>query len=127
MALSVRQSKWKKTIEKDKYSIQSAASLTIVIPWVRVCQMERTSRWTLRSNEAKSEAGPEWWNGQADGKFVDVPTLSSFAAMLAATPCQGSTLPRRLLFIDIHEYEELEKELNATGQFCNRIEEYDLR
>ena len=50
-----------------KYEQSAVASLTVIIPWYRHCQMERTSRWTV-SAEGK------WYNGKADGEFVDVPT-----------------------------------------------------
>jgi hypothetical protein len=50
-----------------KYEQSAVASLTVIVPWYRHCQMERTSRWTV-SAEGK------WYNGKADGEFVDVPT-----------------------------------------------------
>ena len=59
--------KWKATMADGKYEQSAVASLTVIIPWYRHCQMERTSRWTV-SAEGK------WYNGKADGEFVDVPT-----------------------------------------------------
>lgn len=82
--------------------------------------MERTSRWTVKDGQ--------WFNGKAEGEFVDAPTLLSFAELLASAPCDGAhPVPRRLLFIDVHEYEALENTLHATGQFANQLCTYDFR
>ena len=91
--------KWKATMADGKYEESAVASLTVIIPWYRHCQMERTSRWTV-SPEGK------WYNGKADGEFVDVPTCQSFAAMLSSLPIPGArpAPPQQLLLIDIHEY-----------------------
>ena len=42
------------------YDSCSVASLTIVVPWYRHCQMERTSRWTVTTGK--------WDNGAPDGE-----------------------------------------------------------
>ena len=104
--------------EDELYDVCHVASLTIIVPWVRSCQMERTCRWTIDST--KSLTTDKWDNSKPDGEFVDVPTLSTFAAMLSATPCDDSfAIARRCLFIDIHEYADLEISLNASMQWSN--------
>mmetsp|Transcript_38336 Transcript_38336/g.124701 ORF Transcript_38336/g.124701 Transcript_38336/m.124701 type:complete len:533 (+) Transcript_38336:58-1656(+) len=115
--------KWKQTMADGAYDSCSVASLTIVVPWYRHCQMERTSRWTVTTGK--------WDNGKPDGEFVDVPTCQSFAAMLSALPlppparCAAPPPPQQLLLLDIHEYEDLEATLNSTGRWANRRREYD--
>ena len=94
--------KWKATMADGKYEESAVASLTVIIPWYRHCQMERTSRWTV-SPEGK------WYNGKADGEFVDVPTLQTFASLLSGRPAEGSSpSARRILFLDLHEYLDIE-------------------
>jgi len=112
---------WKRTISDGKYDECSVASLTVIVPWYRLCQMERTSRWTL------SDHG-KWDNGKPDGEFVDVPTAQSFAAMLSSLPIPGHrpAPPQQLLLIDIHEYDELELTLDSTHRWANRKRLYDL-
>mmetsp|Transcript_43436 Transcript_43436/g.139449 ORF Transcript_43436/g.139449 Transcript_43436/m.139449 type:complete len:290 (-) Transcript_43436:356-1225(-) len=88
--------KWKQTMADGAYDSCSVASLTIVVPWYRHCQMERTSRWTVTTGK--------WDNGKPDGEFVDVPTCQSFAAMLSALPlppparCAAPPPPQQLSF-----------------------------
>ena len=90
------------------YEICSVASLTVVAPWVRACQMERTCRWTLSAAGEKAK----WDNSNKDGEFVDMPTLQTFVSLLSGRPAEGSSQsPRRILFLDLHEYAEL-------GQGC---------
>lgn len=93
--------KWKRTIKDSAYDTCSVKSIRIIVPWCRYCQMERTCRWTI--------LGDKWFNGDPAGAFVDVPTLLSLVELLAAAP-SGSAQPvqRRILFIDIHEYVDLE-------------------
>ena len=67
--------KWKRTMEDGRFDECSVASLTVIVPWYRHCQMERTCRWTI------SEEG-KWYNGKADGEFVDVPQLVEVASAL---------------------------------------------
>lgn len=94
--------KWKKTVRDGAYDVCSVASLTILVPWYRHCQMERTSRWTCESGK--------WFNGKPDGEFVDVPTALSFATMLSALPMsttpKSPAPPQQLLLVDIHECAE---------------------
>ena len=88
--------KWKQTVADGEYDIGAAASITVVVPWYRYCQMERTCRWTVREGK--------WYNGAPTGEFVDIPTATSFAALLSATPAESTTpIPKQLLFLDIHE------------------------
>lgn len=112
--------KWKKTMQDGAYDSCSVASLTIVVPWYRHCQMERTSRWTVKPDG-------KWYNGKPDGEFVDVPTAQSFAAMLSALPIPGACAPppQQLLLLDIHEYDDLEVTLNSTGRWANDRIPYD--
>jgi len=71
--------KWKSVLHDGAFAVRSVASLTVVIPWYRYCQMERTSRWA-------ADKDSKWDNRQADGPYVDVPTANIFAALLSADP-----------------------------------------
>uniref|UniRef100_A0A7S0PYE9 Ribose-phosphate pyrophosphokinase N-terminal domain-containing protein n=1 Tax=Coccolithus braarudii TaxID=221442 RepID=A0A7S0PYE9_9EUKA len=112
--------KWKESLADGEVDECSVASLTIVIPWYRHCQMERVSRWAV--------ANGKWYNGKADGEFVDVPTAQAFAALLSAAPMPGKATPPplQLLLLDIHEYIDLENTLNATRRWANRKVKYDF-
>eukprot|EP00965_Chrysotila_dentata_P137600 4552069-Pleurochrysis_carterae.AAC.1 len=106
--------------------------------------MERTCRWTRKplplnvSDTAAATSAPpspekattvtvkKWTNADPNGEFTDVPTLDSFAQMISFEPAEGSTVPRYLLFIDIHEYETVGKSLYSSGQWANREAEYDF-
>ena len=116
--------KWKRTVADGKFDTCSVASLTIVAPWYRHCQMERTSRWCL---VPKDGGGDKWYNGKPDGEYVDVPTALSYATLLSALPGpSGRPLPpQQLLLLDIHEYEDLEVALNATRRWANKVRPYD--
>jgi len=81
--------------------------------------MERTCRWTVR--DAK------WYNGAPQGEFVDVPTAHTFASLLSSAPAGGgSGVPKQVLLVDLHEVDDLESTLNASGQWSNRRRPYDL-
>ena len=111
--------KWKATMADGAYDECSVASLTVVVPWYRHCQMERTCRWTVN--------GGKWDNSDPEGEYVDVPTAQSFAALLSSAPVPGSAPPpQQLLLIDIHEYEDLEKTLLATGRWSNKVRGYEF-
>ena len=102
-----------------------------MIPWYRHCQMERTSRWAI--------ADGKWVNSKPEGNFVDVPTALQYAALLSAPPIVagprgGGPWPKpplppppkkRLMLLDIHEYEDLELALNASGAWANPQVPYD--
>ncbi|KAL1523575.1 hypothetical protein AB1Y20_018511 [Prymnesium parvum] len=111
--------KWKQ-LTADDYETCSAKSVTVITPWYRHCQMERTCRWTVRDDR-------KWDNSDPNGEFVDVPTAQSFAAMLSSLPIPGTRPlpPQQLLLIDIHEYEDLEKTLISTGRWSNQVRPYD--
>lgn len=122
--------KWKRSLADGKYDIASAGSISVVIPWYRHCQMERTCRWEI--------ADGKWTNSVADGAFVDVPTCLQYAALLSAPPilagprggARGAPpLPpppsKQLLLLDIHEYEDLELSLNGSAAWANAQVEYD--
>ena len=112
---------WKRTISDGKYDECSVAGLTVIVPWYRHCQMERTSRWTLTDQN-------KWDNGKPDGEFLDVPTAQSFAAMLSSLPIPGHrpAPPQQLLLIDIHEYDDLEITLDSSHRWANRKRPYDF-
>ena len=112
---------WKRTVCDGRYDEASVASLTVIVPWYRHCQMERTSRWTLNDQN-------KWDNGKPDGEFLDVPTAQSFAAMLSSLPIPGHrpAPPQQLLLIDIHEYDDLEITLDSSHRWANRKRPYDF-
>ena len=112
---------WKRTVCDGRYDEASVASLTVIVPWYRHCQMERTSRWTLTDQN-------KWDNGKPDGEFLDVPTAQSFAAMLSSLPIPGHrpAPPQQLLLIDIHEYDDLEITLDSSHRWANRKRPYDF-
>lgn len=105
-------SKWKTYAETGHYSWGRAAQITVVMPWYRPCQMERTSRWELK--------GEHWCNSEAEGPWIDVPTAQTLARLLATPapppPGRGPSLaldgmplkplwcpPLELLFVELHE------------------------
>ena len=53
--------KWKATMADGAYDECSVASLTVVVPWYRHCQMERTCRWAVDAERAR------WYNGEPHG------------------------------------------------------------
>ena len=110
--------KWKRSYAEGRFDVCSAASITVAVPWYSFCQMERTSRWTAQ--------GGKWYNGAADGEFVDVATAHTFAALLSAEPVEpGAAVPKRLMLVDLHEIDDCERALNASGKWANRRAEYD--
>ena len=105
---------WKATILRDEYTLGQARSLTIVIPWYRHCQSERTSRFSLVNGKYTNLINPE-------GEFLDIPTAQTFAALLSSQANLPPTtrdsiiekireskinienFPQRVLLIDIHD------------------------
>merc|ERR1719265_167974 len=69
-------SKWKTYVDQGKYSWGRASQITVVIPWYRPCQMERTSRWHWDSDG-------KWTNADPNGKWLDVPTAQYLARLLS--------------------------------------------
>ena len=59
--------KWKRTITDGAYDVCSAASITVVVPWYRYCQMERTCRWSVMDTK--------WYNGEPQARPPCVPHL----------------------------------------------------
>merc|ERR1712194_146124 len=47
--------KWKKYVGKNNYEWCSAKSVTVVMPWFRPCQQERSSRWVVCDNPQGSD------------------------------------------------------------------------
>jgi len=117
---------WKKTYADGKFDTCSAASITVIVPWYRHCQMERTSRWALTGDDEHLK----WENRQPRGEYIDVPTANAFAALLSCRPCEMGGAPpappKQALFVDIHEYAELERWLVATGSWSNPRQRYDF-
>jgi len=129
--------KWKDTVHDGAFSVASVASLSIVIPWYRFCQMERTSRWTRTADAAKP-----WDNKQSLGQWLDIPTAQVFASLLSADPppvplpsTAGAPSvpplpPKQLLLIDIHDdlkgVPVIESTLAGSGKWANPTKPYDL-
>ena len=99
--------KWKQTVPDGAFDVFSVASLTVVIPWYRYCQMERSCRWSLNAQAAKP-----WDNSDASGAWVDIAAAHTYAALLSADPPPppGSSTPevpplppKEILFIDMHD------------------------
>mmetsp|Transcript_54391 Transcript_54391/g.100480 ORF Transcript_54391/g.100480 Transcript_54391/m.100480 type:complete len:466 (+) Transcript_54391:62-1459(+) len=107
-----KSTKWKTYSARGKYTWGRASHITVVLPWYRPCQMERTSRWSLKDGK--------WTNGDPEGRYLDVPTAQYMARLLATPgsvpPLPGPTSaqddmplhplwrpPLELLFIELHE------------------------
>jgi phosphoribosylpyrophosphate synthetase len=106
--------KWKTYVDSGTYSWGRAASITVVLPWYRPCQMERTSRWQLNTESGK------WTNADPNGQWLDVPCALYYARLLATPgsvpPLPGPSgaldgmpltplwrPPLELLFVELHE------------------------
>ena len=119
--------KWKGVVDEGSFTVQSAAAISVVIPWYRYCQMERTSRWAVHAELGK------WTNAEAQGPFVDVPTAHTFAALLSAAPppvpggrSAPPLPPKQLLLLDLHEVKEVEDTVSGTNVWANPSAPYDL-
>jgi len=117
-------SKWKTYVDQGKYSWGRASHVTVVLPWYRPCQMERTSRWSLVDGK--------WSNADAEGQWLDVPT-AQYLARLLATPgsvppmpgpsdsLDGMPLnplwrpPLELLFVELHEEAPISHSVSDLG------------
>eukprot|EP00419_Tripos_fusus_P046954 CAMPEP_0172814078 /NCGR_PEP_ID=MMETSP1075-20121228/11047_1 /TAXON_ID=2916 /ORGANISM="Ceratium fusus, Strain PA161109" /LENGTH=472 /DNA_ID=CAMNT_0013653861 /DNA_START=87 /DNA_END=1505 /DNA_ORIENTATION=+ len=103
---------WKGYVTAGAYSWGRASHITVVLPWYRPCQMERTSRWHLRDGK--------WTNGDPEGQWLDVPTAQYMARLLSTPgsvpPLPGPSAsldgmplsplwrpPLELLFVELHE------------------------
>jgi len=124
---SSAKSKWKGVVDAGAFSVQKAGAITVVIPWYRYCQMERTSRWAVNAEQGK------WSNSDANGPFLDVPTAHTFAALLSAVPPPppgGKPAPplppKQLLLLDLHETKEVEDTVRGTHAWANPVVPYDL-
>lgn len=106
--------KWKTYVDSGAYSWGRASSITVVIPWYRPCQMERTSRWQLNTETQK------WTNSDPSGEWLDVPCALYYARLLstpgAVPPLPGPNgsldgmeiqplwrPPLELIFVELHE------------------------
>lgn len=116
--------KWKTYVDRGKYSWGRASHITVVLPWYRPCQMERTSRWHL--------ADGKWTNGNPEGQWLDVPT-AQYMARLLSTPGSVPPLPGpsdsvddmpisplwrpplELLFLELHEEVAIQHSVSDLG------------
>lgn len=104
--------KWKTYVDRGKYSWGRASHITVVLPWYRPCQMERTSRWAFKDGK--------WTNSDPKGQYLDVPSAQYLARLLStpgsvpplpgpSTSIDGMPLnplwrpPLELLFVELHE------------------------
>lgn len=119
-----KDTKWKTYVDQGKYSWGRASHITVVLPWYRPCQMERTSRWHL--------ADGNWTNGHPEGQWLDVPT-AQYMARLLSTPGSVPPLPGpadsvdgmpisplwrpplELLFIELHEEVPISHSVSDLG------------
>lgn len=124
---SDKDTKWKTYVDSGSYSWGRASKITVVIPWYRPCQMERTCRWEYTHGAEKP-----WSNSDADGSWLDMPCALYYARLLstpgAVPPApgprdEGSTglkqsldgmpaslnefwrPPLELVFVELHEEE----------------------
>lgn len=118
-------SKWKNYVNQGKYSWGRASHITVLLPWYRPCQMERTSRWDLMEDG-------QWTNSNPDGKWLDVPT-AQYMARLLSTPGSVPPLPGpsdaldgmplsplwrppvELLFVELHEEAPISHSVSDLG------------
>mmetsp|Transcript_69534 Transcript_69534/g.122972 ORF Transcript_69534/g.122972 Transcript_69534/m.122972 type:complete len:463 (-) Transcript_69534:115-1503(-) len=119
-----KQTKWKTYVNAGTYSWGRAAHITVVLPWYRPCQMERTSRWHL--------ADGKWTNSNPEGQWLDVP-CAQYMARLLATPGSVPPLPGpnsamdgmplhplwrpplELLFVELHEEGPVARSVSDLG------------
>mmetsp|Transcript_125389 Transcript_125389/g.325688 ORF Transcript_125389/g.325688 Transcript_125389/m.325688 type:complete len:486 (-) Transcript_125389:131-1588(-) len=119
-----KESKWKTYVDQGKYSWGRASHITVVLPWYRPCQMERTSRWSLSDGK--------WTNGDPQGQWLDVPT-AQYLARLLSTPGSVPPLPGphesldgmplnplwrpplELLFVELHEERPISHSVSDLG------------
>eukprot|EP00746_Dinoflagellata_sp_MGD_P015421 gnl/MRDRNA2_/MRDRNA2_134271_c0_seq1.p1 gnl/MRDRNA2_/MRDRNA2_134271_c0~~gnl/MRDRNA2_/MRDRNA2_134271_c0_seq1.p1 ORF type:complete len:568 (+),score=96.62 gnl/MRDRNA2_/MRDRNA2_134271_c0_seq1:245-1705(+) len=120
--------KWKTYIETGKYSWGRAASITVVLPWYRPCQMERTSRWSRKTDGT-------WSNSGSKGEWLDVPAAMYMARLLSTPgpvpPFPGPHVdqsfgdgmpleplwrpPLELLFVELHEEVQVSQAVSDLG------------
>lgn len=116
--------KWKTYVDQGKYSWGRASHITVVLPWYRPCQMERTSRWSILDGK--------WTNDDEKGQWLDVPT-AQYLARLLSTPgsvpplpgpeeaADGMPLkplwrpPLELLFVELHEERPVSHAVSDLG------------
>eukprot|EP00931_Biecheleriopsis_adriatica_P078708 TRINITY_DN52127_c0_g1_i1.p1 TRINITY_DN52127_c0_g1~~TRINITY_DN52127_c0_g1_i1.p1 ORF type:complete len:484 (-),score=86.91 TRINITY_DN52127_c0_g1_i1:63-1445(-) len=107
-------SKWKTYMNAGSYAWGRASQITVVVPWYRPCQMERTSRWHLNADDGT------WTNSNPAGEWLDCPTAQYMARLLATPgsvpPAPGPNRamdempihplwrpPLELVFVELHE------------------------
>ncbi|CAL1170699.1 unnamed protein product [Cladocopium goreaui] len=116
--------KWKTYVNAGAYSWGRASHITVVLPWYRPCQMERTSRWHLTDDK--------WVNNNAEGQWLDVPNALYMARLLATPgsvpplPGPNSSMdgmplnplwrpPLELLFVELHEEAPVARSVSDLG------------
>mmetsp|Transcript_121486 Transcript_121486/g.220954 ORF Transcript_121486/g.220954 Transcript_121486/m.220954 type:complete len:487 (+) Transcript_121486:54-1514(+) len=116
--------KWKTYVDGGKYSWGRASQITVVIPWYRPCQMERTSRWHLQDGK--------WTNSNPEGCWIDLPTAQYMARVLctpgSVPPLPGPSQaldgmplhplwrpPLELLFVELHEEVPISHSVSDLG------------
>eukprot|EP00933_Yihiella_yeosuensis_P050458 TRINITY_DN48243_c0_g1_i1.p1 TRINITY_DN48243_c0_g1~~TRINITY_DN48243_c0_g1_i1.p1 ORF type:complete len:465 (-),score=87.57 TRINITY_DN48243_c0_g1_i1:125-1519(-) len=119
-------SKWKTYVHAGTYAWGRASHITVVLPWYRPCQMERTSRWHFDPPTGK------WTNNDPNGEYLDVPTAQYFARLLATPgsvpPLPGPSgaldgmpitplwrPPLELLFVELHEEAPVSHSVSDLG------------
>jgi len=119
-----RSTKWKSYALAGKYAWGRASHVTIVLPWFRPCQMERTSRWQLKDGA--------WTNADPQGEWLDVPSAQYYARLLCTPssvpplPGPSSALdgmpldplwrpPVELLFLELHEEQPIAHSVSDLG------------
>ncbi|CAK8997968.1 Ribose-phosphate pyrophosphokinase 3 [Durusdinium trenchii] len=125
--------KWKTYAQEGRYAWGRAHRITVVIPWYRPCQMERTSRWEA----------PEgvWTNSVPEGRWLDIPFAQSLAALLSAPapqpPGKGPALaldsrplvplwrpPVTLFFVELHEEDPVKSAIAPNSSVSVRTERF---
>lgn len=133
-----KSTKWKTYVDQGKYSWGRASEITVVIPWYRPCQMERTSRWGFQEDG-------KWTNADQNGKWLDVPGALYYARLLCALgsvpPLPGPSMaldnmplhplwrpPVELLFVELHEEMPVKTAVSDLGATirCERFVPYFL-
>lgn len=119
-----KSTKWKTYTQAGKYSWGRASKVTVVLPWFRPCQMERTSRWQLKDGN--------WTNADPRGEWLDVPCAQYYARLLSTPgsvpPLPGPSAaldgmpldplwrpPLELLFLELHEEQPIKHSVSDLG------------
>jgi len=119
-----KSTKWKSYAMAGTYAWGRASHVTVVLPWFRPCQMERTSRWQLNDGQ--------WNNADPQGEWLDVPSALYYARLLctpsSVPPLPGPSSamdgmpldplwrpPLELLFVELHEEQPIAHSVSDLG------------